>query len=81
MEEVGGGDGGEAEAGEGGVLEMAAYVGEVDEGHGEVFAWEDMGLTAQDERLRQRLGGGFWGLGVGRAKVDTVRGDDCICEV
>ena len=33
MEEFGGGDGGEAEAGEGCVLQVAAAVGEVDEGH------------------------------------------------
>jgi len=32
-----GGEGGEAEAGEGGVLEVGAGVGEEDEGHGGVF--------------------------------------------
>jgi len=43
-----GGEGGQAEAGEGGVLEVRAGVGEEDEGHG----WWEFGLCAMAGRRR-----------------------------
>lgn len=69
----GGGEGGEAEAGEGGVLEVRAGVREEDEGHGcGVVGGVGGGWAARAERLGGEVGCGSWRVLMSRGDLDLL---------